>query len=211
MKTTLLLVDDHAAIRELIASHFADDILFSVVGQAANGTGALRLCAQAPPKIMVLDLAMPVMCGLLTLRQIRRRYPEIRTVIFSGTTNETLVSAVLAERPLGFVHKSERLDTLAEAIRAVALGYSFLAPYATKIHHHRRGIEHANQKPLTEREQEVLQLIAEGSTNKGIAGRMHISIKTVEHHRSQLMRKLDRRDIAGLTRYAVSRGLVEAH
>ena len=131
----------------------------------------------------------------------------MRFMVYSGTLNRGLIVEALQARPHGFVHKSDRLPTFCEALRAVADGCSYFTPFATKLMDDERQVNTVAAH-LTERERAVLQMIAEGMSNKEMASRFSIAPKTVEHHRAQVMQKLGLHSVATLTRYAVRQGLV---
>ncbi len=209
MKTNVVLVDDYCSVRQMLAMVLDREGGYALVGEARTGFEALRVCARTRPRLVILDLALPEMNGLEVLRRLWTESREMRVLVYSGVENRELILQALRERPHGFVHKRDALATLREALRTVTAGGTFLTPFATDLLDTARGLEPA-RSVLTEREREVLQMVAEGMSNKQMAGRMGLSAKTVEHHRAALMEKLGLRDVARLTRYAVGQGLVPA-
>lgn len=216
-KITVLLADDHEIVREgfRILLESEDDL--EVVGEAENGRRALELARQLRPAVVVMDLAMPLLNGIGATRQIMKELPDTKVIVFSGHSDPEHLNQVLHLAPAGYLIKQNSAEVLAEAIRAVHAGRRYYCPTVLRCLT-RQGIDPAQLgKPgagsfpcLTNREEEVLQLIAEGLANKQIAAELRISIKTVEKHRQNLMRKLDIHDIAGLTRHAISAGVVES-
>ncbi len=207
MKTNVVLVDDYSSVRQMLAMVLEREGSYAVVGEARTGFEALKVCARVKPRLVILDLALPELNGLEVLRRLWAKAREVRVLVYSGVESRELILETLRERPHGFVHKRDPLEILREALRTVTSGGSFLTPFATDLLDAARGEEPAG-KPLTERERAVLQMLAEGMSNKEMAGRLAIAPKTVEHHRATLMEKLDLHDVAGLTRYAVRMGVV---
>jgi DNA-binding NarL/FixJ family response regulator len=180
-----------------------------MVAEAGTGFEALKECRRLQPQLVVLDLVLPELNGLEVLRTLRGELRDTRFMIYSGTMNRNLIVEALHARPHGFVHKTDRLDVFFEALRAVANGCCYFTPFATKLMDDDRQRSQASTR-LTDRERAVLQMIAEGLSNKEMASRFCIAPKTVEHHRAQVMQKLGIHDVANLTRYAVRLGLVTA-
>ena len=207
MKTNVVLVDDYCSVRQMLAQVLEREGGYAVVGEAKTGFEALKVCARVRPRLVILDLALPEMNGLEVLRRLWAESRDVRVLVYSGVENRELTLAVLRERPHGFVHKRDSLATLREALRAVTAGGSFLTAFATELLDLSRGAGPAGPV-LTERERAVLQMVAEGMSNKAMADRLGIAAKTVEHHRATLMEKLGLHDVARLTRYAVRLGVV---
>ena len=205
MKKRVLIVDDHAAVRHMLAAVLTRETGYDVVGEAGTGLRALEMCGRLTPDVVVLDLVLPELCGLQVLRRLREDKARSRVLIFSGTANQALIVQALKCHPHGFVEKSDTLQTFWEALRAVAAGGIYLSPYASALLGDARSDDSLD---LTRREQEILQLVAESRSSKEIAARLGIALKTVENHRAHLMAKLHLHDIAALTRYAVRNGLV---
>jgi DNA-binding NarL/FixJ family response regulator len=207
MKNRVVVVDDHASIRQMLGIILAREGPYEVVGEAGNGFEALKVCRKMKPNLVVMDLMLPELNGVEVLRTLRGEMRDVRFMVYSGTLNRSLIVEALQARPHGFVHKADALSTFCEALRAVTNGCSYFTPFATKLmdDDRRNGGCPAG---LTDRERAILQMIAEGMSNKEMASRFSIAPKTVEHHRAQVMQKLDMHDVAALTRYAVRLGLV---
>jgi len=209
MKTRVVVVDDHASIRQMLGIVLSREGPYEMVGEAGNGFQALKECRKLRPHIVVLDLLLPGLNGLEVLRILRGELRESRFMVYSGTLNRSLIVEALQAHPHGFVHKSDALAVFCEALRAVAGGCCYFTPFATRLLDDERHGRVASAH-LTERERAVLQMIAEGLSNKEMASRFSIAPKTIEHHRAQVMQKLGLHNVAMLTRYAVRLGLVTA-
>ena len=207
MKNRVVVADDHASIRQMLGVVLAREGPYEMVGEAGTGFEAIKQCRKAKPQIVVLDLLLPELNGVEVLRLLRGESKETRFIIYSGTLNRSLIVDALQARPHGFVHKADELATFCDALRAVASGCCFFTPFATKMMDAERETGSVAVQ-LTDRERAVLQMIAEGMSNKEMACRFAIAPKTVEHHRAQVMQKLGMHDVATLTRYAVQKGLV---
>ncbi len=214
---TVLLAEDHVVVREGVRSLLETTGEFEVVGQAETGMEAVALAASLRPVVVVMDIAMPGLNGCEATRQILAGNPTARVLALSAHSDEEYVVRMVAAGALGFVEKQGSGALLARAIREVAAGRTFFSPGITRMLARRQrkvreqgGVAEARSDDLTARETEVLQLVAEGAANKQIAVRLGISIKTVEKHRQRLMNKLDIHETAGLTRYAISSGAIEA-
>jgi len=207
MKTRVVIVDDHAAIRQMLAIMLPREGAYEVVGEAGTGFEALQLCELAQPDLVILDLLLPEMNGVTLLEQLHVLLPEARLLVFSGAASRELLIAALRARPHGFVHKTDEWSVFREALRVVMGRATYLTPFATRLLDAQRGAP-ATAGLLTARERGVLQMVAEGLSSKQIADRLHIAPKTVEHYRAQLMEKLGLHDVASLTRHAVRMGLV---
>jgi DNA-binding NarL/FixJ family response regulator len=207
MKNRVVVVDDHASVRQMLGIVLAREGPYEMVGEAGTGFEAIKQCRKSKPRIVVLDLLLPELNGVEVLRTLRGELRETRFIVYSGTLNRSLIVDALQARPHGFVHKTDELSTFCEALRAVAGGCCYFTPFATKLMDDERqnGLSGVH---LTDRERAVLQMIAEGMSNKEMALRFSIAPKTVEHHRAQVMHKLGMHDVATLTRYAVHLGLV---
>ena len=205
MKTSVVLIDDHVSVRQMLAGVLARDGAYSVVGEAATGFEALKACRRFRARLVVLELVIPELNGVELIRALRREMSETRVLIYSRTENREIIVEALRARPHGFVHKTDALATFTEALGAVTRGCSYFTPFATRLFD---SVGAEAWPPLSGRERAVLQMIAEGLSSKEMAYRLEIAPKTVEHHRSHLMEKLDVHHVAGLTRYAMKLGLV---
>ncbi len=209
MKKRVVLADDYASIRQMLQLVVMREGEFEVVGEGRTGFDVLKVCRDAKPDILIMDLTLPELNGAEVLRRLHLEETSPRALIYSGTLSRELTIRALQERPEGFVHKRDRLEMFVEALQAVARGCCYMAPFAVELLAATRGRE-GNEALLTDKERAVLQMLAEGMANKEMAQRLFISPKTVEYHRAQLMRKLRLHDVAKLTRYAVREGLVQA-
>ena len=205
MKKRLMIVDDHVALRQLLGLLLTRDGGYEVTAEAGTGLEALKICAERKAQLLILDLALPELCGLEVLRRVREDYPAMRVLLYSGTSNQIQIVQALKLRPHGFVGKMESLETLQEALRAVANGSCYFTRFASALF---SDVMADESLVLTRREEEVLQFVAQGWSSKEIAGRLGIAVKTVENHRAHLRDKLHLHDIAALTRFAIRRGLV---
>lgn len=211
----ILLVDDHLLVREGIKKLLEGVADFEIVGEAENGRRAVTMTQRLLPDVVLMDVAMPRLNGIEATRQLMRANPKTKVIIVSAHSDEAYVAQVNAAGASGYLVKQSSFDMVAKAIRTVMAGETFFGPHAPD----RAGgasAEADQQEPreglarLTSRERELLQLIAEGFANKQSADELGISMKTVEKHRSTLMSKLGIHDVATLTRYAVSAGIVES-
>ncbi|OGV66278.1 MAG: DNA-binding response regulator [Lentisphaerae bacterium RIFOXYB12_FULL_65_16] len=215
---TVLLADDHTIVREGLRAMLEAEGDFEVVAEAANGREAVDLTQTLRPAVVVLDIAMPQLNGLEAARQILQRVvPPPRVLILSAHGDDAYVEQVVALGVAGYLVKQTSAHILAKAIREVYNGKTFYSPSvarrlvdARQNSPHRTGRAKKGAIPLTAREREVLQLVAEGGANKQVAAALGISIKTVEKHRQSVMKKLNIHDTAGLTRYAISAGVIES-
>ena len=192
-----------------------DDI--EVVGEAQNGSLAVDLVKKLRPVVVLMDIAMPLLNGLLATRQLLKAVPTTKVIILSAHSDDAYVQNATDSGAMGFLLKQTSAHEVCRAIREVQKGNKFYS-HAVARRLHRlddiasdlAGIPRSRNARLTAREIEVVQLIAEGKANKEAAEKMGISVKTVEHHRMNLTHKLDIHDTAGLTRYAISAGIIES-
>lgn len=217
-KITLLVADDHAVVRQGLCGLLTADGHFLILGQARNGREAVEMTLALRPDVVLMDIAMPVLNGLEATRQILVANPSAKIVILSAHSDDEYIERMRGSGVLGFLEKQTSAEILSEAIQAVAKGKLFFIPttaerrgVSSKQARGRDGLVKADRIRLTSRESEVLQLVAEGSANKQVAAQLGISIKTVEKHRQHLMDKLNIHDTAGLTRYAISTGVIESN
>ena len=204
---TIALADDHNVVRQGLRALLEGVRDFRVVGEARDGTEMVELVMREKPDVALVDVAMPSLNGVEATRRIVRDLPQVKVLVLSMYTGEEYVREALGAGASGYLVKDSAADELVEAIRVVARGDRFLSPAVA----HLAGRSNAPASPLerlTTREREVLQLIAEGNSNKEIAARLSLSVKTIEAHRTNLMAKLDIHDTASLTRFAIARGLV---
>ena len=211
-KARVLLVEDHVVVRQGIKALLADEPDIEVVGEADNGREALRYVAELHPDVVLMDISMPGLNGIEATRQIRQNYPEVKVVILSMYANEEYVFQLLRADASGYVLKQSDSSEVLTAIRAALSGGSFLSPPISRavIDDYVRRAEARGQTDeldlLTSREREVLQLLAEGLSNRKIAEQLSISVKTVETHRSNMMNKLGVDNKTELIKYALRKG-----
>ena len=218
MKTiTVLLSDDHTVVREGLRLLLTKEPDIQVVGEAANGRRSVGEAKRLKPDVVVMDIAMPLLNGLEAARQISKEVPSSRVLILSAYSDDAYIEHAIEAGAAGYLMKETAGDDLLRAIREIAKGNAFFSPPVA-----RRLLKQWQEKSLnggtvrtmstmlTSRQTEILQLIAEGYATKQIADLLALSIKTVEKHRQDLMNTLNMHNIATLTRYAVSSGVVES-
>jgi len=213
----VLLADDHTIVRQGLRSILEREPDLEVVGEAGDGREAVRMAASLAPDVVVMDITMPHMNGIEAASRIIKSNQGTRVVALTMHTAEEYVYSLLKAGARGYVLKDSSPSDLIEAIRAVARGGTYLHPDVsmTVVNEYlkRPDPRARSGQPsvaLSHREREVLQLIAEGRTNKEIAGQLGLSVKTIEAHRTRIMEKLKIHNTAGLTRYAISRGIITA-
>jgi DNA-binding NarL/FixJ family response regulator len=208
----VLIADDHSLVRDGVQRVLDAQPDMSVCGHAANGEEALAAVASLHPDVVVLDVSMPRLGGLETLQRLRQRHPEVRTILLSYRGDPPLLESALALGARGYVLKNAPSEEIVAAIREVAAGGCHwsapLAPFAESAAHEKPGGT-PSFVVLSGRERQTLRLIAEGLSAKEIGAQLGISAKTVEAHRTSLMRKLGARKATDLVRYAVRHGFVD--
>jgi two-component system response regulator NreC len=212
---TIVMADDHPVVRKGLRALLEAEPGYQVVGEADDGQAALVLVERLKPAILIVDVMMPGLGGLEVTRQVTQRMPDTRVIVLSMYSNEPYVLEALRNGAAAYVLKTTSTTTLVEAVHEVSAGRRYLSPPLTE-----RAIQvyvqraHQTQHPmdrydlLTSREREVLALLAEGCNNTEVGERLHISPRTAETHRTNLMRKLDLTTQADLLRYALQRGLI---
>lgn len=209
MPIQVLLADDHPIVREGFKSLLEREGL-QVVGEASDGHEAVRLAQTLHPDVAVLDLSMPLLNGLQAAREILHASPGTRTILLTMYTEDQYVLEAMRAGIRGYVVKRQAAGDLVQAIREVANGAIYLSPSVSQaVVHAYLGKTDLPPDPLSSRELQVLQLVAEGKTTKEIAQLLGISIKTAESHRTHIMEKLDIHETAGLVRYAIRRGVIQ--
>ena len=211
MSARVLIADDHGVVRSGLRLLLDRQPELEVVAEAADGAEAVELALKHRPDLCVLDVSMPKRTGLQAAREIRAQDPAIAVLILSMHDDERYLFEALKAGAGGYVLKAEADTDLVDAVRAVLRGEPFLTNAAEQRYVREWMADDATgpSEPLTPREQEVLKLIAEAHTNREIGEVLHLSEKTVESHRGNLLRKLGMRDRVELVRYAIRRGLIE--
>jgi two-component system response regulator NreC len=210
MALRILIADDHAVVRQGFRALLEREG-FDVVGEAVNGQEAVRLAGELKPDIALLDVSMPLLNGLEAGREIQRADPNTQVVLLTMRAEDHLMAAALRCGIRAYVLKSQAAEDLVLAIRAVARHQIYLSPGLSRfvVQAYLNG-ESAPADPLAPRERQVLQLVAEGKTSKEIGVVLGLSTKTAESYRARMMDKLDIHETAGLVRYAIRQGIVEA-
>ena len=213
-KIRILLVDDHTILRDGIRLLLEAEPDLIVVGEAEDGRTAVKLACQLKPDVVLMDIAMPLLNGLEATRQIKHDCPHAKVLILTMHENEEYIRQALASGAMGYILKDAAARELLNAIHAVHRGEAILSPAVTRLvveNYLRWGDiqKDSSTNRLSPREREVLQLIAEGYSNKQIAEILCISIKTVQAHRMNLMSKLDLHDRAELIKYAIQRKIID--
>ncbi len=207
----LVIIEDQTAIREMLVEILRLDANYQLVGEAGDGQSAVALCLEKSPDVCVLDAKLPGLNGVDILRRIAKKLPQMRVLVFSGHENPVLVREMLEAGAHGFVEKTAGLFEFKKGLETVANGGTYFGPAVASL------LRNVVANPatssaadfLTDREREILQLVAESHSTKEIAAKLTISVKTVDNHRTNLMRKLNLHDVASLTRYALEVGLIE--
>jgi DNA-binding NarL/FixJ family response regulator len=216
-KIKVLLADDHTVVRQGLRALLIAEGDIDIVGEAENGRQAIQLAKKLLPDVVLMDIAMPVLNGLEATRQITRTLPSAKVLILSSYSDDEYVQQLTQAGAAGYLLKQTAANDLLKAIREAQKGNAFFSPAIAKRLRDQCREAFISGSPtrkradyLTTREAEVLQLIAEGRANKQIACELCISIKTVEKHRQQVMNKLGIHDVAGLTRHAIAKGIIES-
>jgi two-component system nitrate/nitrite response regulator NarL len=207
----LLLVDDHPVVRRGITSCLAQQERLAIVGEAADGLEAVRQAKELLPDIILMDIDMPLMNGLAVTELLRRELPNVKVLILSMHSNTEYVLRIVRSGARGYVLKGASLEELVRAIETVDSGKTFFSAAVANVALNqfvRRPGEGPTSAQITNRERQVLIHIAEGLSNKEIASALGVGIRTVETHRERIMEKLDIHSVAGLTKFAISKGLI---
>ncbi|HOD36317.1 MAG TPA: response regulator transcription factor [Syntrophales bacterium] len=213
MSIRILLADDHKIVRDGLRTLIEKESGMEVIGEAENGRKALKMAQKTHPSLVIMDVTMPDMNGIEATRKIVTEVPGVKVIALSMHSDRRFVLGMLEAGASGYLMKDCAFDELAKAVRSVATGHTYLSPsiadvlvkgYLDKID---EKISVA-RSPLTQREREILQLLAEGQSSKEIASHLGVSVKTVETHRRNMMQKLNMRSVAELTKYAIREGLI---
>ncbi len=208
----LIIVEDQTAIREMLVEILRTFPGFELVGESGDGQNALVLCSELKPDVIVLDAKLPGLNGVDLLRRLMKVLPDLRVLVFSGYENPVLVREMLEAGAHGFVEKTAGLLEFKNGLETVAQGGTYFGSAVAALLRNvvANPASSATADFLTDREREILQLVAESNSTKEIAKKLEISVKTVDNHRTNLMRKLNLHDVASLTRYSVEIGLIES-
>lgn len=208
-KTRILIADDHQVVRKGVAAILSERPAWEICGEAANGRQAITLAARVKPDIVVMDICMPDMNGLEATRRILKRNPQMQVLILTMHESEQLVRDVISSGARGYLLKDDDPNDLVAAVDALCRRKPFFASsVAERIV---RGYRSAGSAgPISPREREIVQLVAEGKSNKEIAAALEISVKTVETHRAHIMAKLALHSIPELVRYAIRNHIIES-
>jgi DNA-binding NarL/FixJ family response regulator len=215
-KITVLLADDHTMVREGFRKLLELENDFEVVGEAPDGRQAVALVAKLRPAVVLMDIAMPLLNGLEATRQILKAFPATKVLILSGHHDDASVNKAVHSGAVGFLLKQTSTRNLCRAVREIQNGKTLFGPMSNRFDGlqppspSQAGLRSKNVAELTSREMEVLQLVAEGKTNKESAMELGVGVKTIEKHRGHLRQKLNVHDTAGLTRYAIGAGIIES-
>ncbi len=207
----LVIIEDQTAIREMLVEILRQEKSYDLVGESGDGQGALALCLDVKPDLIVLDAKLPGLNGVDLLRRLVKHLPNLRVLVFSGHENPVLVREMLEVGAHGFVEKTAGLSEFKKGLQTVSQGGTYFGPAVAALLRDVVANPAASNSSdfLTDREREILQLVAESHSTKEIAAKLNISVKTVDNHRTNLMRKLNLHDVASLTRYALEIGLIE--
>ena len=208
----VIIVEDQTILRELIEGVIDTMAMVEVSGSSGDGAQGVDLCLDSNPDLVILDIMLPELNGVEVIKRLKRDNPKLNILVFSGLTDRSVVNRILKAGVSGYIEKNTGLEELRKAIENVANGQSF---FGSKIMAAMQdimmngGIDDSVEC-LTTREREIVQLIAESYSNKEIADKLCISIRTADTHRTNIMRKLKIHDVAGLTRYAIKHNLVSS-
>jgi two-component system, NarL family, response regulator NreC len=210
----ILIADDHEALRNGVKTLIEQEPQWSVCGMASTGREAVELAIELKPNVVVLDVLLPDRSGLEVMRRIKRTLPQTEIVIFSGHFEEDVIRHAFAAGARSFVLKAEPLSSLAEAIRLAADHKPFFTERISEVVFSklidRSGTaKNSADTSLSDRERDIVQLLAGGKSNKQVAAELGISVRTAEAHRSHILRKLGLDSIADLVRYAIRHGLIK--
>ena len=208
-KCRLVIADDHTIVRQGIRSLLEAREDFVVLGEASTGREAIRKVEELQPDIVIMDISMPNLNGLEATRQIKKRFPDCKILVLTMYEDKESIRRMLQCGASGYVVKKSAVSQLFDAIEAVINGGAFFSPTISKIvlEDYIKELD-SSDRILSSREIEVLQLVAEGRTNREIADLLHLSVKTVEGHKDNIKKKLNIRDTAGMVKYAIKERII---
>jgi two-component system response regulator NreC len=214
-KKKIVIAEDHTILRAGLKALLMSNPTFEIIGEADNGRDAIRRVIELKPDLVIMDLSMPGMNGMDAVREIKDRMPEVKALVLTVHSEEEYVLASLQAGANGYVLKDATQNELLIAAERVLEGKTYLSPDITeKVVNSYLNTSNISQEPVTrwdtvtQRERQILKLIAEGHTNKSMAEYLCISVKTVEKHRANLMKKLDLHNVSALTTYALEKGII---
>jgi DNA-binding NarL/FixJ family response regulator len=211
MSINILIADDYAIVRRGLHALLEAQPDWQVVGEAHNGREALSMATQLRPDVVIMDVSMPELNGLDAARLILKAVPDTKIMVLTGHHTDEMIERALQAGVRGYVLKSDAEADLVSAVKALMQGRTFFTPKASEVlvDRLRREREESVQPALTTREAEIVQLLAEGKSNKEVANVLGISSRTVENHRAQIMQRLGLRSFSDLIRYAIRTGIIE--
>jgi len=210
-KIKILVADDHPVVRKGLQSCLARQDRLKIVGEASDGDEALKKTRELSPDVVLMDISMPGMNGLAVTEVLRKEHPDVKVLVLSVHNNRDYIFRIIQAGAHGFISKEAPPDELLRAIESVHSGEPFFSPEIAKAALNQLVSSGGKKDPfaqLTSREREVLVLIAEGQSNKEIANRLGIGVRTIETHRERIMRRLDIHSVAGLTKFAIANGMI---
>ncbi len=216
-KIKILFADDHAIVRDGLRSLFRSDPQFAIVGEASDGAEAVKMVERFNPDVAVLDISMPNVNGVEATRIIKKDHPSTRILILTIHENDEYIQEMILAGADGYVLKNAEKREIFDGVRTVAGGGTFFSPNVSKLlleglvrrTRNKEPFPHDGEHRLTNRETEILRLIAEGLTSKQIAGKLFVSVTTVNSHRTNIMKKLNIHETVGLVKYAIQKKLIE--
>jgi DNA-binding NarL/FixJ family response regulator len=210
-KIKVLIADDHPVVRQGLQSCLARQERLKVVGEASDGDEALQKIRETNPDVVLLDISMPRMDGLAVTQQLRKERPNIKVLILSAHNTREFIFRIIQSGAHGYVSKEAKPEELLKAIESIHQGEPFFSPEIARAALNQLVNNGGRKEPfaqLTARERQVLVLVAEGQSNKEIASKLGIGVRTIETHRERIMRRLDIHSVAGLTKFAIANGMV---
>jgi DNA-binding NarL/FixJ family response regulator len=210
-KIKILVADDHPVVRKGLQSCLARQERLKIVGEASDGDEALKKTRELSPDVVLMDISMPGMNGLAVTEVLRKDHPDVKVLVLSVHNNRDYIFRIIQAGAHGFISKEAPPDELLRAIESVYSGEPFFSPEIAKAALNQLVTSGGKKDPfaqLTSREREVLVLIAEGQSNKEIATKLGIGVRTIETHRERIMRRLDIHSVAGLTKFAIANGMI---
>ncbi len=207
----VVVIEDQTILRDLICRLLESYPTFQLAGRTGDGLEGYDLCLKYQPDLLILDVMLPSLNGMEILHRLKSQKPQTRVLVFSAVKNNEVVRKLIESGVDGFLEKDAGLEDMEKAVNCVANGQPYFGPRIVRIM--RELMINPKQagdfESLTSREREIIQLVAESNSTKEIAGKLSISVRTADTHRSNVMKKLSIHDVAGLTRFAIAHGLVE--